>query len=811
MQLVVFGATISAVLAPQADYLRQCSRNLPALSVVGLNLLYGTLVGMLLLYVIRANRGHWPPPVGSKVMSAIALLSLPFYSLWLPWLSATEARETYVTATTLIAVLIAGSCLITALQSGRCASMSKIVTFLVATMIGMLTSHLLAHLATNQRFFFSASLVWGLYLLAAFVGWGTVVNRVLLQDRSLDWGQRAAWGLAAAVAVGGVLNLTWSVSRPIVLFFLALGIGAFCSNLRSRTWRFRDWARRLDDPITILLMVLVISLAAVQFSGSLAGTVSPGPDAAAFDQHDDSQAYLVFPKKMMELGSMGPEPFEPRRMLSLGGQSFLQVLVLVTLPMRALHIIDGGVALLILIGLMSGAARRLGISRRLTIFLMLLVLAFPHAYMRESTSSLLTGVVLIVSWFRLYADNFKANDSGWTFACLTALTASSLCVLKSTYIPVAIVFFAVSTTAHIANAKGRRANIKEAATTLGLTSLLVLPWMISMYESSGTLLYPVLGSGFYGGVFTDDFASITGSFGVSLLAYLQTIWKHLLRLLLVFLLLFTVRDSTPRRPAFSLVAAVVVGVIALVVLGDPNLDRALIRLGFGLAMAAFLGLSLEACRGSGMSTGPSRGMSPSTAAAFAIGALFILHSQGAIRGMYYDMLRNAATALAGPTAVAPSDIRLTAEIEAVLPTGGSVLTTLRHPYLLKNDERQVMIMSLPGMAGLPPGLPIDRGSDAVAEYLLGHDIRYLAYGGMGDLEDLLDLTEEDIRARYPASKTRWVMLRYHQRYRHVVRELAATRKRLYFDGRTVVLDLAESVSTLVGEKNSESSGVDPNS
>lgn len=64
---------------------------------------------------------------------------------------------------------------------------------------------------------------WGIFILFCLIGWGTLVNRVLFPKYRIDWGQKAAWGVAFSVCVGGLLNLTWTISRTTILAHLCLG------------------------------------------------------------------------------------------------------------------------------------------------------------------------------------------------------------------------------------------------------------------------------------------------------------------------------------------------------------------------------------------------------------------------------------------------------------------------------------------------------------------------------------------------------------------------------------------------------------
>jgi hypothetical protein len=68
---------------------------------------------------------------------------------------------------------------------------------------------------------------------------------------------------------------------------------------------------------------------------------------------------------------------------------------------------------------------------------------------------------------------------------------------------------------------------------------------------------------------------------------------------------------------------------------------------------------------------------------------------------------------------------------------------------------------------------------------------------MAGIEDLFTVSKKDIVARQVDSRTRWVMLRGHEHYRGAIIELAGTRKRLFDDGSTVVLDLESRMRTVV--------------
>lgn len=72
----------------------------------------------------------------------------------------------------------------------------------------------------NYYFLFFA---WGICILVSPIGWGGAINRILFPKHRVDWGQRAAWGMAWSTCFGGFLNVTWTISQTAVLIYLALG------------------------------------------------------------------------------------------------------------------------------------------------------------------------------------------------------------------------------------------------------------------------------------------------------------------------------------------------------------------------------------------------------------------------------------------------------------------------------------------------------------------------------------------------------------------------------------------------------------
>lgn len=194
---------------------------------------------------------------------------------------------------------------------------------------------------------------WGICIILSLIGWGGVLNHILFPKDRVDWGQRAAWGIALSVVVGGVLNVTWTISRTVVLIYLGLGLVYWLFDFyKNRDLVFNSLSQEIrdcrKDKVVFIGTLIICLLILVQYAGSVSTPLG-------FNPHDDYHGYFVFPNKMLQMGSMGPDPFSERRLVSsLGGQTFLDTFILSTLSYKNLNLLDSGCGLIIAIGLLLG-------------------------------------------------------------------------------------------------------------------------------------------------------------------------------------------------------------------------------------------------------------------------------------------------------------------------------------------------------------------------------------------------------------------------------------------------------------------------
>lgn len=635
-----------------------------------------------------------------------------------------------------------------------------------------------------------AGTAWTAYIVLAFVGWGRLVAR-LVGTTPRDWGLASAWGAGVLLAIGGALNLTGLVSPALVRLLLAAG--AAHTLLGLVTGRSRRLARLrvlMTSPAVVAAGTILGAILLLQVLGSVHGTINDIQRYRAFDLHDDVQAYLAFPAKLLQQGSLGAEPFEPRRMLNLGGQSMLQTLILVAFPVRQIHLLDGGVAVLMLAGLVWGWSRRERVPLPLTAILLLIAVTLPHLDARGNTSSLMTGIVLMLAWFRTA---WRPRTGGAAQVVLHALMICAVVSLKSTFIPFAA--FAFFCLAAFPDERSGRVRLHNALATAAVALLLLAPWMISVLASSGTLLYPLLGRGFHATHYFPGFGNVSDGGGLGWHEVLRMVIRQLGHVWVVLVLLLAI-PSRRHRTAQAFGVAAILGAVAIVWLVDATLNRSLVRYILPFSQAAFLSLlavSFSArCR-----TSRRWPLEMIVGVAVAIGVL--VTGSDATQRQLLRLVDNLGPSAADASVPSPAETgAYTQMLEGIAPDA-PVLARLRLPYLLDFEHHRIFLMGFAGMSSPPPGLPLFAGSEAVAAYLRDSGVRYLAYTydpPNGEMS-LLNLNEGEIAQRYPKSRTRWAMLRYHRDLDASVRALMRGYRREFDSGREVVLDLEHRVESIV--------------
>jgi hypothetical protein len=639
--------------------------------------------------------------------------------------------------------------------------------------------------------------VCGIVYLAMW-GWGEILLRGLHMRQPGDIGLAGAIGMAFLCTLGGVLNLAQWISTPVVMALLSTGwIAVVQIWARGRTdLARRMWARAralYREPMTAALLVIA-ALLVVFF------VFSTG--ARPLNGHDDQHAYLVFPQRMLEVGSIGEDPFNERRMNSWGGQSFLQALMLPMVDSRNLGALDGGVGWIVFVVLVLSHARR----KALTVPASAALLLFWHANPPPAVnlSSLVTGMSLFYGYTYLLFDERSRRD--WRGLVLSALFVAGSTSLKNSLIP-GLVCMSLVLVLGDSHQPPRQRWLRLVGIAI-VAGLFCVPWMLSMYESSGTALYPILGRGVHGfGVPLSLAPPMSVSANALDVAYLAPILWAVVAIPTVIPGVLLLGASARNRSSFALENArrgFLAAVLATLLLVITALG--LVRYSYPCAFAAFSFLALETiasharwrARGDSKRAAPIPDgarfncyISPEWRPWVALLAFVLLAAPSSV-----DSFATSARQIRGfrVPAETSSEIRSVRAAQLAVPEGQSLLAVLSYPHALDFGRNAVFVVDHAGSAAPSPGLPLADSAAVVASYLARQGVRYVMYSyadearyGRGQVRNRLASRGTAYRDRVRALASNNI------RFRDQLMELATLYTPIHDDGYVFVLDLAIAI------------------
>jgi hypothetical protein len=567
---------------------------------------------------------------------------------------------------------------------------------------------------------FVATNIWVVLILLSWVGWGSVVAMGLFPRRRLDWGLRAALGMATVLAIGGVLGAARWVSSKSMVALVAVGLvalafdGARFAKIDAR----RGWAFiRRSRPVTWMGLVFACGCLLVRVVGSVSDNTS--------NKYDDLISYFELPVQFLGSGTLD-EPFSLHRILSLGGQPFLHAMVLARATVWNLHAVDGGLAYAVLFGLTLGStrlpSRPWGVATTVGMALILALALKAH-----NIGSVLTGAVFFFTLYRLF-DASPERDRPWATGAAVGLVAAAACTLRQNYALAVVAIVGVHFLwSFVSPLVDRRRVIREALGTAAAMALTLGPWLAFARRSSGTFFYPLVA-----GNSVHDFG-LLGSvtkleelrFFVDNVTFETPIGAGLTFAAIPFLL----RDGRSTRAARTLFVGSLLGALGLIHTLRALDDReSLGRYYFAFAFAYALGASMLA---TSLASRPVRGASRYFAAGAVAVAAIVAHISGthdAVRDLYEKSIAAWVDRRDGKQADEHPDLdKLYAEMQATVPPGQPMLVMLDEPFRLDFARNKIMNFDQPGAVSPGADLPIKQGEDLFTGYLLSVGVRYVAF------------------------------------------------------------------------------------
>ncbi|MEG4323681.1 MULTISPECIES: hypothetical protein, partial [unclassified Microcoleus] len=512
-----------------------------------------------------------------------------------------------------------------------------------------------------------------------------------------------------------------------------------------------------------------------------------------FNTHDDYHAYFVFPHKMLQIGALGSDPFSERRLVSaLGGQSFLHTFILSVLDERSLYLLDPGCALLVMIGLAIGYCQKKNLSKNSTLMIVFGFLSLN--LVRINITGVLIPACLFFSLFnvleceRLKATNIPNN------AAIVGLLAGAICALKTTLIPACIILFASSYLFYILGTKKKQKAISEFCLAAILLAAFILPWSISMYQSSGTLLYPIFGKGFHGSVYGGSVklpnSEIPPDIAIKLRMYAILAIIYISAVLGIRFGLIGIRKKPIVREAtLSILISTVAGT-AIIAFSTGASD--VYRYAYSLLLVMFVVFILIFVEYIEKQNNLNFNFKKIAFSSAVFLSLLVARYSHGYNGFteYKDFINSINRGLNNVPLVTPQERERYAKMLDSIPERAIVLTRLDKPFLLNFKQHTIWIADYPGGASLPPGMPSFKGEEALANYLVSQSIRYVAYSYGNEA----NFPRKYLEVRLLPNSPFWMRNQALNalEFQDNLQKLGETRKRIYDEGGNFVIDLLSS-------------------
>jgi hypothetical protein len=333
---------------------------------------------------------------------------------------------------------------------------------------------------------FAIGLIYLAAVLCALAFYGLRIARMLLPDLRPDAGLAIAFGVAGYTALCGLLEITQSASRSLLLAFVVVGaVGFAVSSLRQP-----EAARVVHPPAMPKGAAAAFAAFGVLYALFLIN---------AADWHygflDDVLGYLVFPERILSEGSIGRDPFNFRRIESglTGGGAYLYALFRAGLPLAQTRLADLGVGSACLLLLVAAHAREQGVVGLRLAFMLLIsfaVIVFSPVWNNTPET---TGKALLFALMRL-AYLLQPRPSSLRRGAALGVMYFVAAALKTSYLPIAVVSLVAVYVASLRDQPLLRL-VGEAAVAGAAAALPMLPWMAASYATASTLWYPLLGTG----------------------------------------------------------------------------------------------------------------------------------------------------------------------------------------------------------------------------------------------------------------------------------------------------------------------------
>jgi hypothetical protein len=558
---------------------------------------------------------------------------------------------------------------------------------------------------------------WSLLIFTSFLGYGETLRRALRRPEfdDLGWGLTAAWGMAVTLALGGLLMAFHLAVAPILAAVVGLGAVLALFHGMNRLIGGKLSLSAFRFPLSDLILYL---LAALAFASSIAWPHH-------IDPNDDLICYLMLPEKLLCTGTL-IEPFSFQRAGTFGGQSILQALVMIVGAERNGHVPDRGLAMVMIFGTLVHATRGLRGQQAIVRFLLLFAFWFVPVP-RISTNGAMTGGVLLLGMLETLQRALAAKSRKWSACVPAGLLLAGACSIRPTYTVVAGFILAALALRDLRGGlrgKNGLAGALSPYLTIGLAALVVLiPFMAVLYASNGTPMVPPV-SGFVSKAyqtysFQDPLKDLSGA-----LAFFSAPEALCMLALLAVAALYPVKQGTASILWATLLASAVI-LHRFSALAFLDLYRYLYPIFVPLALWMLVAVLKKSAAGEPADCANEPVRAPVAAVAAALLVFMVVNAPSGGKELREQFAGLPDQIKEVKPFFDPNLRTAYAQLQERVPAGAKILTMVDASYWLDYRRNPMFSINAVGGCSPPPGIPFEKGPDALADYFKKLGIRYV--------------------------------------------------------------------------------------
>jgi hypothetical protein len=629
------------------------------------------------------------------------------------------------------------------------------------------------------------ALVWAALVFTAIAGYGAALLRALGVRRATPVLASLA-GLGVTVFLGGLLNAARLITVPVALGFVVLGVVAAVVLVR-REPATEATVAPVKFAQKSLTAKLLLSATVLVFAFRIAASVHD----CQLQDSDDFNYYLAAPLKILQTHSFRGDVFSERRVMSsIGGNEFLDTLILATQPAECAQMGDWMLGVFLLALLAAAIGREFDLTEEQRYALAFFIAITPQLRFNLTfvvlPSAIFTGLVYVAAHRELTARQPLVQ------ALLLGSTVGAVASMKSSYVVHGVLFLACIMLLRWWR-HGFTGALRFAIPAAIACVAVMLPWMAANHATAGTWFYPLLGKGFQYAAYGHYPPPTNPALGI----LFRKVIPFCVPLMVVLAAELYWGEREER--ALTVTALMLTALLGSLANGVATGGDSVRRYNYPCILPAItLAYIVFARRKMLAPTVRKWRMLETAAAAFAVLAAINTGTTN-FTSEYRDSWRELKASLTDYRATTAATRAQYAALEEAIPAGSTALTSVLDPFLLDFRKSNILIADWPGAASPRPGWPLWESADSFAQFLLAHNVRYLIYGyndcnltaEFPDCHTALDKSQSEKRAN--TNLTQWVREEAAVGYdaRHQYEELGRTRRRIYDDGKIFILDLTQ--------------------